>query len=78
FAGFSFQESRTVGQQKLYCRNNDWVAFLGAAYFRALGELYQYGLSARGIALDVGQSERPEEFPDFSHFWFETPDSEKS
>ena len=29
---------------------NDWVAFLGASYFRAIGELYQYGLSARGLA----------------------------
>ncbi|PBK52783.1 glucan biosynthesis protein D [Pseudomonas syringae pv. actinidiae] len=78
FAGFRFQESHTVGQQKLDWRNNDWVAFLGAAYFRAIGELHQYGLSARGIALDVAQAERPEEFPDFTHFWFETPDSDKS
>ena len=34
-------------------RKNDWVAFLGASYFRAIGELYQYGLSARGLAVDV-------------------------
>ncbi len=50
FAGFRFQEARNG---KLDWRKNDWVAFLGASYFRAIGELYQYGLSARGIAVDV-------------------------
>ena len=45
FAGFRFQEARAG---KLDWRKNDWVAFLGASYFRAIGELYQYGLSARG------------------------------
>ena len=44
-------------------RKNDWVAFLGAAYFRSIGELRQYGLSARGVALDVAVADRPEEFP---------------
>ncbi|MEJ7687238.1 MAG: glucan biosynthesis protein, partial [Variovorax sp.] len=53
FAGFRFQESRLGDQQKLPWQNNDWVAFLGASYFRAIGELYQYGLSARGVALDA-------------------------
>ena len=38
---------------------NDWVAFLGASYFRAIGELYQYGLSARGIAIDAAVPGRP-------------------
>ena len=50
FAGFRFQEARNG---KLDWRKNDWVAFLGASYFRAIGELYQYGLSARGLAVDV-------------------------
>ncbi len=45
FAGFRFQESRSGA---LDWQRNDWVAFLGASYFRAIGELYQYGLSARG------------------------------
>lgn len=73
FAGFRFQESRQGDQGKLDWRNNDWVAFLGASYFRAIGELYQYGLSARAIAIDVAEPERPEEFPNFTHFWFEPP-----
>jgi periplasmic glucans biosynthesis protein len=48
----------------------DWLAFLGGAYFRSSGELDQYGLSARGIAIDLGLS-TPEEFPRFTDFWFE-------
>jgi periplasmic glucans biosynthesis protein len=73
FAGFRLQESRLGDQSKLDWRKNDWTAFLGASYFRAIGELYQYGLSARGIAVDVGLLDRPEEFPSFTHFYFETP-----
>jgi glucans biosynthesis protein len=70
FAGFRFQESRTGS---LDWRTNDWVAFLGASYFRAVGELLQYGLSARGIAVDVAVADKPEEFPAFTHVYFETP-----
>lgn len=73
FAGFRFQESRLDDQAKLGWRKNDWVAFLGASYFRAIGELYQYGLSARGVAIDTALPDRPEEFPSFTHFYFETP-----
>ncbi len=50
----------------------DVAAFLGASYFRAVGADRQYGLSARGLAIDTGM-ERAEEFPFFSHFWFERP-----
>jgi glucans biosynthesis protein len=46
------------------------VAFLGAAYFRSIGALNQYGLSARGVTVDVA-APTPEEFPDFTHFWIE-------
>jgi glucans biosynthesis protein len=70
FAGFRFQEPRNG---KLDWRRNDWVAFLGASYFRAIGELYQYGLSARGVAVDAAVHGRPEEFPDFTHVYFDTP-----
>lgn len=73
FAGFRLQESRLGDQGKLPWENNDWVAFLGASYFRAIGELYQYGLSARGIALDAAMPDRPEEFPNFTRFYFEPP-----
>jgi glucans biosynthesis protein len=70
FAGFRFQESR---DGKLDWRRNDWVAFLGASYFRAIGELAQYGLSARGVTVNTVVYNAPEEFPDFTHVWFETP-----
>ena len=39
FAGFRFQESRLGDPKQLDWKKNDWVAFLGASYFRAIGEL---------------------------------------
>lgn len=48
----------------------DWVAFLGASYFRTIGAQGQYGLSARGIALDTAVA-GPEEFPMFREFYLE-------
>lgn len=50
----------------------DVFAFLGASYFRAVGGEFQYGLSARGLAVDCGLP-RPEEFPVFRKFWLEKP-----
>lgn len=49
---------------------SDWLAFQGASYFRSSGALDQYGLSARGLAIDTGLA-GPEEFPNFGHFWLE-------
>ncbi len=55
---------------------DDWqrdiAAFLGASYFRAVSDSLQYGLSARGLAIDTAMN-RPEEFPDFTRFWLERP-----
>ena len=73
FAGFRIQEARDGA---LDWRKNDWVAFLGAAYFRAIGELRQYGMSARGIALDVAVPDRPEEFPDFTNFYVDSKEDD--
>jgi periplasmic glucans biosynthesis protein len=51
----------------------DVAAFLGASYFRAVGaDTRQYGLSARGLAVDAG-SDSGEEFPRFTAFWLERP-----
>lgn len=51
---------------------NELISFIGASYFRALGEGLYYGLSARGLAVntvgDVG-----EEFPFFREFWIIRP-----
>ena len=53
FAGFRVMDTGS---------KTDWLAFLGAAYFRSSGQLDQYGLSTRGIAIDTGLP-TPEEFP---------------
>ncbi|PLX37539.1 MAG: glucan biosynthesis protein D [Hyphomicrobiales bacterium] len=47
----------------------DWISFLGGAYFRTDGAETQYGLSARGVAIDTGLA-KPEEFPRFTEFYF--------
>jgi periplasmic glucans biosynthesis protein len=65
FAGFWVQESRLRGDWQ---KAEPWATFLGGAYFRAVGELGQVGMSARGVALNVADSE-PEEFPDFIAHW---------
>jgi periplasmic glucans biosynthesis protein len=75
FAGFKLQEARDGA---LDWHKNDWVAFLGAAYFRSIGELRQYGLSCRGIALDVAVADRSEEFPDFTQFFIDSNESADS
>ncbi|HEX9047507.1 MAG TPA: glucan biosynthesis protein G [Verrucomicrobiae bacterium] len=48
-------------------------AFLGASYFRLLGKGLRYGESARGLALDSGEGDRPEEFPIFTDWWLGKP-----
>jgi glucans biosynthesis protein len=48
-------------------------SFLGASYFRLLGTGQRYGQSARGLALDCGESGRPEEFPIFTDWWLGKP-----
>lgn len=66
FAGFRLQESR----KRKDWRTQDWIAFLGASYFRAIGALNQYGLSARGVTVDSAEP-TPEEFPDFTEIFIE-------
>jgi len=68
FSGFRIMD----GRQK----NTDWLAFQGASYFRSSGEDDQYGISARGIAINTALSTR-EEFPRFTEFWLSDygPDS---
>jgi glucans biosynthesis protein len=66
FAGFRLQESK----RRADWRTQDWIAFLGASYFRAIGALNQYGLSARGVIIDSAEP-TPEEFPDFTEFYIQ-------
>ncbi|MBI5721381.1 MAG: glucan biosynthesis protein G [Burkholderiales bacterium] len=52
--------------------SDEVIVFLGASYFRAVGAGLHYGLSARGLAVDmVGGT--TEEFPSFTSFWLERP-----
>lgn len=67
FAGFRLQEWN--GAQDW--RTQDWVAFLGASYFRAIGASGQYGLSARGVVINAAVPDVPEEFPDFTEFYID-------
>ena len=61
FAGFRVMEKG---------KETDWLAFMGASYFRTSGPYGQYGLSARGIAVDTA-APKAEEFPRFTNFWLE-------
>ncbi len=61
FAGFRVMDP---------AEENDWLAVLGASYFRTSGYSGQFGMSARGLAIDSG-GPGPEEFPRFSRFWLE-------
>ncbi len=61
FAGFRVMNPGAPG---------DWIAYQGASYFRAADPFNQYGLSARGLAINTSGAAR-EEFPDFTAFWLE-------
>lgn len=56
---------------------DELAVFQGASYFRSLGRGQVYGLSARGLALKVGDP-AGEEFPVFRAFWIEEPPSRSS
>src|SRR4051794_5696244 len=46
--------------------------FVGASYFRAVAKGQNYGLSARGLAINTAEP-KGEEFPFFKAFWIEKP-----
>jgi glucans biosynthesis protein len=66
-AGFRIHYPLNTPQYK-----DELVVFLGASYFRSLGAGQQYGLSARGLAIDTAGGSG-EEFPRFTEFWLERP-----
>jgi len=53
-------------------RFTEFAVFQGASYFRAIGAGMNYGLSARGLAINTG-GDQGEEFPEFTRFWLEAP-----
>jgi glucans biosynthesis protein len=56
-------------------RMDEVAVFQGASYLRLVGTGQAFGLSARGLAVDVA-SDRPEEFPAFRAFWLVRPESD--
>ena len=54
---------------------DEFIVFQGASYFRAVSKGQTYGLSARGLAIDVAEP-TGEEFPVFKKFWIERPSSQ--
>ncbi len=67
FSGFRLLSPINAGH-----RFDEIAVFQGASYFRSLGRRQGYGLSARGLALKVGDPSG-EEFPAFRAFWIEEP-----
>jgi glucans biosynthesis protein len=51
---------------------NQFLVFAGVSYFRGVGRNQNFGLSARGIAIDTGLSSG-EEFPMFTQYWLVRP-----
>ncbi len=51
---------------------NQFLSFAGVSYFRAVGRGENFGLSARGLAIDTGLASG-ETFPVFTDFWLVRP-----
>ncbi len=68
YAGF-----KVLGQLNAQQKVDEIGSFLGASYFRLLGRGQRYGQSARGLSLDCGETDRPEEFPIFTDWWLGKP-----
>jgi glucans biosynthesis protein len=71
-APFGFSGFRVHGPINRSDYFDEYAVFQGASFFRCVGRGQNYGLSARGLAINVG---RPggEEVPLFRSFWLEKP-----
>jgi glucans biosynthesis protein len=67
FAGFRLHHPNNRDEY-----HDEVAVFVGASYFRAVGRRMNYGLSARGLAIDTVLPSG-EEFPYFSKFWLLQP-----
>jgi glucans biosynthesis protein len=67
FAGFRIHYPVNTAGYK-----DEVAVFLGASFFRALGQGQIYGASARGLAINTALPSG-EEFPRFTEFWLERP-----
>ncbi|ROU03202.1 glucan biosynthesis protein [Histidinibacterium lentulum] len=68
--GTGFSGFRLRGELETEGVFQEYAVFQGASYFRAIGRGHNYGISARGLALDTGEP-GGEEFPVFREFWIE-------
>ncbi len=72
YAGFRLLYAGYHPSRSRVATNKQVIVFLGASYFRAKGSHEQFGLSARGLALDT-IAPHPEEFPHFIAYWIRRP-----
>ncbi len=75
YAGFRLLYNGYHPGRSPVAENNQVIVFLGASYFRVKGAQEQFGLSARGLAIDT-IAPHPEEFPHFIAFWIKRPTPE--
>lgn len=71
-SGLEFTGFRVHTPLNVEAYRDEVVVFNGASYFRPLGKGNVYGLSARGLAIDLGEP-HPEEFPSFTQFYLVHP-----
>lgn len=64
-----FRVRTRINSSKIW---DEFLVFQGASYFRAVAKNLLYGLSARGLAINIAEPSG-EEFPAFTHFWIERP-----
>ena len=72
YAGFRLLYDGYDPRRSKVATNDQVIVFLGASYFRAKGSHEQFGLSARGLAIDT-IAPHPEEFPHFIAYWIRRP-----
>ena len=63
---------RLLAPDDLLKKRFEFLVFQGASYFRAVTTKLGWGLSARAVAINTVGGD-PEEFPDFTNFWFVQP-----
>lgn len=73
FAGFRLHYPLNTTSYK-----DEFLVFLGASYFRLIGQHQAYGISARGLSINTSfpikaPQKETEEFPRFSEFWIIQP-----
>lgn len=74
-AGLGFTGLRVHAPFEQTDYRDEVIVFQGASYFRSRGRGQVYGLSARGLSIDMG-ADKPEEFPRFDQLFLVRPDED--